>query len=315
MAAVPSSSSIPRNAPSVTAVAFEKVVKAISPDIPLLMHGSGDVVPQEVNLDTAGLVAELTAQYIARLVDAAVEAHHTLTDNGKGGILPPPSRQYRTPLVPPMMMDQINNNNNTSTITTTAAADSTTMKTTQQQRKRRKAGIEYWDDPIPVPEIHNSTTTATDFEKLSSRNSSSKSDMTADRCWVGVAGVDFFETSRTRKAYVTTPSVMGTQCFVFPICHDAQLYGRVLEVQSARRNLEPELVDTTVMDLVRTEGKIQKKKTKSLSSSSKEEKTEVGGDEHTNHHHADEDEDELGDEEAMWPMDPFLPTYGNEHMQ
>jgi hypothetical protein len=69
------------------------------------------------------------------------------------------------------------------------------------------------------------------------------------------------------------------------------------------------------MDLVRTEGKIQKKKTKSLSSSSKEEKTEVGGDEHTNHHHADEDEDELGDEEAMWPMDPFLPTYGNEHMQ
>lgn len=270
----PPPSSIPRNAPSVTAAAFEKVVKAIGPDIPLMMHGSGDVLPHEVNLDAAGLVAELTAQYLARLVDAAVDAHNSLTD-GAGGILPPASQRYRTPLAPPLFDRPA---------PPTMADNSADSTTTARKRKRRKAGVEYWDDPIPDPRIQN-------FEPPSPSDN--------DR-WVGLAGVDFFETSRARRAFVTTPSVIGTQCFVFPICHDAQLYGRVMEVQSARRNLEPELVDTTVMDLVRTEG-VKKKKPKSS-----KEKTEAGEE-----NIADEEEEELG-EEATWPMDPFLPTYRNE---
>jgi len=258
---VPSASAAtPRNAPSSKAAAFEKAVKAIAPDIPLLMHGSGDVPPREVNLDTAGLVAELTVQYMARLVDAAVDAHRTLTD-GAGGGLPPLAKRYRTPLVPPRLEKR---------------------QETATKRKRRKAGQEYWDDPLLEPKIRNVEPT---------ENREKQQDE-----WVGLAGVDFFETSRSREAYVTTPSVIGTQSFVFPICHDAQLYGRVMEVQSARRNLEPELLDTVLMDLIRTEG-VKKKDTKSS-----KEKLETGDE------NFEEEEEEL-EEEPVWPMDPFLPSY------
>lgn len=276
-----SSSSLPKNAPSSRTAAFEKVVKAIAPDIPLLMHGSGDVYPHEVNLDTAGLVAELTAQYIARLVEAAVEAHETLTDgaetNGGHLLLPPPPKRYRTPLPPPLLDQRI-----------ALSADSPNdhSSANNHHRKRRKAGQQYWDDPLPDPVIRNDTDT-----KPTPSNS--------HQDWVGLAGVDFFETTRTRKAFATTSSVIGTQCFVFPICHDPQLYGRVMEVQSERRNLAPELIDSVIMDLVRTEG-IKKKKTKSS-----KEKTEAG-------ENNDEDEEEEMEDEPKWPIDTFLLTYQAE---
>ena len=68
---------------------FEDAVEAIAPDMPLLMHGCGDVAPSDVNPETARLVAQLTVKHISELVDAAVDAHHILTD-GAGGLLPPP---------------------------------------------------------------------------------------------------------------------------------------------------------------------------------------------------------------------------------
>lgn len=273
----PSSVSPPKNAPSCRKTAFENVVQAIAPNIPLLMHGSGDVYPHEINLDTAGLVAELTAQYIARLVEAAVEAHETLTDgadtNGGRLLLPPPPKRYRTPLPPPLLDPR-----------TAPTADTPNDPIfINKHRKRRKAGQQYWDDPLPDPVIR---------KDIDTKPTPSQS----HQDWVGLAGVDFFETTRTRKAFVTTSSVIGTQSFVFPICHDPHLYGRVMEVQSERRNLAPELVDSVIMDLIRTEG-VKKKKNKSS-----KEKTETG-------ENNDDDEEEEVEEEPTWPMDTFSLTY------
>ena len=49
------------------------------------------------------------------------------------------------------------------------------------KRKRRKAGQEYWDDPLLEPKIRNVE---------SSENREKQQDE-----WVGLAGVDFFETN------------------------------------------------------------------------------------------------------------------------
>ena len=65
-------------------------MNAIPPDMPLLMHGSGNVAPSQVNADTVAILSELTVQYISQLVDAVVDAHDLLTD-GTGGVLPPPN--------------------------------------------------------------------------------------------------------------------------------------------------------------------------------------------------------------------------------
>merc|ERR1712137_493491 len=62
------------------------------------------------------------------------------------------------------------------------------------------------------------------------------------------------ETARSRRAYVTTPSTIGTQCFIFPICHDSGLHGRVMEVQAARRNIAPVLMDSVFADMINAEG-------------------------------------------------------------
>ena len=71
--------------------------------------------------------------------------------------------------------------------------------------------------------------------------------------WVGVAGVDFFSNSRARKAFDSTPGNIHTQCFIFPICHDAALYGRVMEIQAARRNIAPILLDPVILNCIEEE--------------------------------------------------------------
>lgn len=190
--------------------AFADAVSAIAPDMPLLMHGSGDVAPSEVNPETAKLVAELTVQYITELVDAAVDAHDILTD-GAGGVLPPP------PVV------------NKRKVPTDVA---------NRARKRKKH--DYWDEPLPEPKIRSEST------EQSSENNTDE--------WVGLAGVDFWEDTRSRRAHVSAPSTIGIQSFIFPVCHDPALYGRVMEVQGARRNIAPALMDSVWLETMNAEG-------------------------------------------------------------
>jgi len=65
----------------------QNFINALIPDLPLLMYGSGDVHPTQTNPATVELIATLTAQYVEKLVHAAVDAQDILTD-GAGGNLP-----------------------------------------------------------------------------------------------------------------------------------------------------------------------------------------------------------------------------------
>ena len=266
-------SSLPFSSPESERQAFAEAVVAIAPDMPLLMHGSGDLPPSEVNADTAALLSELTVQYISGLVDAAVDAHDLLMD-GSGGILPPPALpDRRKPPRPP-----------------SPSADGASKK----RKRNKKAGTDYWDEPLPEPKIKSKT------PKAGAAQEGKK--VHVDE-WVGVAGVDLWETSRSRKAYVATPSAIGTQCFIFPICHDAGLYGRVMEVQAARRSIAPVLMDSVWLDMVNAEG--------GRLGSSTRKRPATASDRDANDD-AEEDEEDNNEEEQLptWPgSESLLPIH------
>jgi hypothetical protein len=185
--------------------AFEKCAAAIAPDMPLLMHGAGDVLPQNVDKESAALLARLSADFISKLCGAAVDAHDILTD-GAGGMLPPPSLEKK---LHPMAYSE------------------------ESKRKRKTPGEEYWDDPLPMPNIKGAAKTK------------------KHQPWVGLAGVDLQQASRTRKRHVQMP--IGTQSFIFPICHDAEMYQRVVQLQAARREIQQVLEDSVITDLLQEE--------------------------------------------------------------
>lgn len=45
-----------------------------------------------------------------------------------------------------------------------------------------------------------------------------------------------------------------TKSFIFPICHDALLYGKVLDIQAARRDFAHDILDKVTIDLINSEG-------------------------------------------------------------
>lgn len=252
--------------------AFSETVDALAPDMPLLMHGSGDVTPSKVNPDAAALVTKLTVQYISELVDAAVDAHDVLTD-GAGGVLPPP---------PPLA-----NNKRQQPPPSSSAV-------TRNNKRRKKANTDYWDEPLPEPKIKSSEPVET-------------KPVTADE-WVGVAGVDFWQDARSRRAHVSAPSAIGTQCFIFPICHDAGLYGRVMEVQAARRNIAPALMDSVMLDMVNAEGG-------RLVSATRKSRTATPSNDADNIEDAEEEDEENDEAELLptWPgMESLLPVHRKE---
>ena len=226
----------PLSAPAVSQAAHDSFTLALVPDLPLLMHGSGDVEPMDVDPESVRLLASLTAQYVARLVDAAVDAHDVLTD-GAGGLCPPPlHKKYRE-------------------------------KSFSKKRSRDGAevvggGDDFWDEPLPEPKVKRKTSTDEDVQQINNQYHQHQDQNILDDAplpqvpydeWVVLAGVDVFA-RRRRSPYASVPHAIGTQCFIFPICHDPALYGRVMEIQAARRNLAPMLIDPVLTDMVRDEG-------------------------------------------------------------
>lgn len=264
-------SSPPSCGPEANGKAFREAVAALAPDMPLIMHGAGDVAPTEVRPDTAALVTELTVKYIAELVDAAVDAHDILTD-GAGGVLPLPApANKRKPPRP----------------------SSPGASATSTNRKRKKPDTDYWDEPLPEPKIRSNPPTL----------QSEKKNANVDE-WVGLSGVDFWEDERSRKAYVTAPSAIGTQSFIFPICHDAGLYGRVIEVQAARRDIAPVLMDSVVLDMVNAEGG-------RLGSKTRKRQTNAGKEDEE----AETEDEENAEAEILptWPgLESILPVHREE---
>lgn len=248
--------------------AFADAVAAIAPDMPLLLHGSGDVPPNEVNPETAKLVAELTVQYISDLVNAAVDAHDVLTD-GAGGFLPPPPFPNKRKMPPRSSTDALAN-------------------------KRQRKTQEYWDEPLREPKIRSET-----FEE-----SNDTKTINSDE-WVGLAGVDFFEDARSRRVHVSAPSTIGIQSFIFPVCHDAALYGRVMEIQAARRNIAPVLMDTVWLETMAAEGGRLRSSNKNKRSATPANDTE----------NVEEEDEENAEEEIlpMWPgLESLLPIHREE---
>jgi hypothetical protein len=209
--------------------AFEEVVQALSCDMPLMMHGSGD--PADVNDESVRILSELTANFIGNLVEAAVDAHAILTDGPKQLPPPPFQRLQKKPMSPP--------------------------SANKLGKKRRRITDEFWDEPLIEPKIKkikDNKPKQQEATEDTSKEVSLKKSISIDD-WVGVSGVDFWESSRARKAYVEAPNAIGASSFIFPICHDPGLYGRVLEVQRiARRSIAPTLVDPVVKAVVQEEG-------------------------------------------------------------
>ena len=253
--------------------AHDALVAALTPTIPLLLHGSGGsgsgdgvnahnptcTTETVVDAGTAHLVADLTAAYVGQLVDAAVEAHDILTD-GAGGVRPPPNfrgSKKRT-------RGSGGHNSNEATRNTSAAVAPGSVD-------------DCWDAvEVPLPKVRRTQrddddTATNDKPSASASAAAAKSALLPSKTlsqdqpdddqedsgssnWAGLAGVDLFG-PRRRVPYASAPYTMETKSFIFPVCHDAGAYGRIMEVQRARREIAPLLVDPIVRDLVRTEGR------------------------------------------------------------
>jgi hypothetical protein len=273
--------------------AYSEIVDSLSKDMPLLMHGSGDVPVWDVNAQSSRILAQLTANYISNLVDAAVDSQDILNDGERPPLPPPPlmskEERRKAPLPsayewPPSLLarpvkaattKKRKKTTKGDAATPTASAsgsatgtkDATAKKTTTgtkpstavnkpnfgEKKKRKRRSVDYWDEPLPEPKIKN---------KASSEQTPSEPDGIVFKGvpigdWVGVAGVDFFEDSRIRNAHVSLPAAVGAQNFIFPVCHDKHLYGKILEMQATRRSMEPVLTDSVVMDVIRAETNLQ----------------------------------------------------------
>jgi len=331
--------------------AYSEIVDALSRDMPLIMHGSGDVQMWDVNPQSSRVLAQLTANYIANLVEAAVDSQEILNDGERPPLPPPPLRSKETSRKPPLpsayewppsalprptkaaaskkKKKATKSDAAAAAAVTTATAagaaspgakDAATKKTTPtpkptaakpnfgEKKKRKRRDVDYWDEPLPEPKIKN---------RPEPDDSSEIGTITFQGVpigdWVGVAGVDFFEDSRIRDSHVTLPAALGAQNFIFPVCHDKHLYGKINEIQATRRMMEPILTDSVVLDVIRNETDLQGpfgalRKRREREKKLKKNAGEAGGE-------LDEEEPEGGDpysggKRPVWPgLDELLPMH------
>lgn len=296
--------------------AFSEAVRALSRDMPILMHGSGDVLPDQVNPDTVQLMCELTVQYMSNLVDAAVDAQQLLAGSQATVPPPPPYPKKRKPPLPSAPEPPKKDGDEKNKITEPLL-----------EKKPIRPDVEYWDEPLPEPKIVKRPRTSLDprerdvrasafhsprahqqsaFAKEAGKEQREDQQVHIDE-WVGVAGVDFWEQSRSRAAHVRMPFAIGVQCFIFPICHDGYLYGKAMQVQASRRAIAPILTDQVLMDYVRTEGGLVRKHAPRRK---KNEKKKTNGDAGVEDEPEDDVEEEDEDESAQWPgLESLLPVH------
>ncbi|KAL7527239.1 hypothetical protein ACHAWF_002099 [Thalassiosira exigua] len=233
--------------------AQKSLAHALLPDLPLLMHGSGDVLPENVDPRSVATLAKLVEKYVASLVGAAMDAHDVFTDGevvGGGAVLGAPP--YAASAGGESDEDEFNVGG----------------QKERPSRKKKRKRIDYWDVPIPPPAEDNDGDDSdlseedseddapllSPFRRLSSLASAStitKETAKEIQCF---APVDLHASERTRSYYVSAPTVMDARSFIFPICHDAVLYQRIKEVQASRRAILRDVVDDTMMDMMKEEG-------------------------------------------------------------
>lgn len=265
-------------------ILLNELADGILPDLPLVMHGSGDVNPRDVSNTTASLLSHLVASYIRDLIDAALDAHDVLTD-GFGGLLPPPN-----------YFQSIHHHDN---------------ECSNKSKKQRNT----FSMDIMNNENNNwqpTVTKSNSFEKGEEYHVKVEDEsLNFDKYYLGVSGVDLHQ-NYIRYKYSTIPYTIGTQSFIFPICHDPILYGRVKEIQTARRTFTDVLMDPVIMNCINEEN-IKPFNSNFMSSESKSlilERNSVKSESETDEEKVWQ-EGEVESLEVFWPgMDKLLPTYG-----
>jgi len=189
---------------------------AILPDLPFLMHGSGDALPQNVHPSSVALLAQLIERYVSDLVSAAMDAHDVFTDGevvGGGGCLPMPPFGYERSKTysgnahsrrggknkniddqerDEKLMEEIRqlDQEEEDDADDKQSIDSTSTTSTARRRKRRskrkleklldkrrkRSEIDYWDEPLPPPNEDDSESD----EDSSDDDSDSSSDDSSD---------------------------------------------------------------------------------------------------------------------------------------
>mmetsp|Transcript_34063 Transcript_34063/g.77871 ORF Transcript_34063/g.77871 Transcript_34063/m.77871 type:complete len:329 (+) Transcript_34063:243-1229(+) len=215
-------------------------------DLPLLMHGSGDARPEDVDPESVAVLAGCVERYVRSLVSAALDSLDARTDGqvvGGGGCLG----------VPPYRGGGESG----------GAGDrgaATLESSGEPLRKKRK--VDYWDLPLgssrdlddAFDEGENSSLLKHRLMSGTGTASGQPPVAVEDRPLLGFAPVDLHEDERARGHYMTPSSALSARDFIFPICHDAELYERVKEVQASRRMMARDLVDESLMEIIRAEG-------------------------------------------------------------
>ncbi len=251
-----SASASPPRPPSPETIFTQSIV----PNLPLLMYGSGDVHPTQIDDATTHLVATLTTNYVQKLVEAAVDAHDILTD-GAGGVLPPPKFTKRKR---DDWADDDNDNNRNNRNRPRPRIKHKTVKT-------EGSGSSISGTSKTATAAATAATAATTTTTVTAGEEVKK---ISDEEWQGVKGIDLYE-NLIRKDYNSIPGTIGAQSFIFPICHDAELYNRVKELTAFENdelkvgikkydtpvptaggsNKIGALIDSTMLDCIRDEEK------------------------------------------------------------
>ncbi len=259
---------------------YKSLAHALIPDLPLLMHGSGDVLPEQVDPISVATLARLIENYVASLVSAAVDAHDIFTDGevvgGNAFLGPPPFRDTR-------------GGEESDDDAVEAAHDddeettSTKIGKTTASRPKKKAKIDYWDLPLPPvkndkedgdPATNDCLDSGVDSNDDSDdeddddddepmiepfRRLSSSSMTNVDSATIppnhGFAPLDLHANERIRNFYVAAPTVMDVRSFIYPICHDAYLFQRVKDVLASRRAIMRDVLDPVLLDVMMEEGR------------------------------------------------------------
>ena len=268
----------------------QSLAHSLLPDLPLLMHGSGDVLPEHVNPKSVAILAQLTENYVEKLVRAAVDAHDIFTDGevvGGGACLGiPPFPSSTAAAMHDSDNDEDDNNEKADEMSEEAIIRKRKRAEKEKISKKFKK-IDYWDQPLPTSatataggapgsgggiggeedssnggvgsSVNDSDSSDDDSDNDSSSSqkiisSSMRGSGRKQSGFVGALPIDLHANQRTRDYYVSAPTAMDVRSFIFPICHDAVLYQRVKEMQANRRSIGRDMMDHVLLQAVQEEG-------------------------------------------------------------
>jgi hypothetical protein len=246
---------------------------ALIPDLPLLMYGSGDVSPDNVDPISVATLATYIEQYVGKLICAALDAHDIYTDGqvvgGYACLGPPPFPSSISAMIGKgggvgdnYLDEDVYNVDETLRDDDNEDDENTTLT---NKRKERTA-IDYWDVPLPPNKkgmndngtFHtNNDGALNDYNNISDDNVAVDDDIAelATTTTHGIVPIDLHSNERTRNYYVTSTTALDVRSFIFPICHDAELYQRVKDIQSTRRSIQRDVCDRSMIDVILDEGR------------------------------------------------------------